>query len=56
MCDGLGGNNRFLASLTSTSDALLCTQAIGKNRNKGQRLLKFAPPFLAKYPTIDQVM
>ena len=48
MCDGLGGNNRFLASLTSTSDALLCTQAIGKNRNKGEHLLKIAAPFLAK--------
>ena len=40
LCEGEGEgegwrrNNRFLASLTSTSDALLCTQAIGKSGNK----------------------
>ena len=37
-CELVGEKNRFLASLTTTSDALLCTQAIGKNRNKGERL------------------
>ena len=45
---GVEENNRFLAGLTSTSDVLLCTQAIGKNRNKGEHLLKIAAPFLAK--------
>ena len=53
---GVEENNRFLAGLTSTSDALLCTQAIGKNRNKGDHLLKIAAPFFAKYGAIVQFM
>ena len=44
----VAGNNRLLASLAPKSDVLLWTQAIGKNRNKGEHLLKIAAPFLAK--------
>ena len=49
---GVAENNRFLAGLTSTSDAPLCTQAIGKNRNKGEHLLKITAPFLTNYGVV----